>query len=168
MAPPIIAFYSREGADAAGRQLAEIHAWDYDRLEHVHDYIQWLFPLPERSQFNPLAPVLDEAQIAAFRASAQLRAALLNSLDMMLDFYGFERQGVAVVRSRRWNERSRNWLTLGNHNHLRITRILRSLSLLGLRDRAAEFFRALSEVYAERPEAISEHTYEFWTNALDA
>ena len=32
-------------------------------LERTHDYIQWLFPLPERSSANPDAPRLSSADI---------------------------------------------------------------------------------------------------------
>ena len=55
---PVVAFYRGEMPDSQGRRLADIQAWDDERLEIVHDYIQWLFPLPERSAFNPKAPLL--------------------------------------------------------------------------------------------------------------
>ena len=55
------------GADDDGRTFDEILGWDDARLEMVHDYIQWIFPLPERSGANPWAPVLDAATIAAIR-----------------------------------------------------------------------------------------------------
>lgn len=42
----IIGFYSGQQADHRGRQLHEIQSWPDGKLETVHDYIQWLFPLP--------------------------------------------------------------------------------------------------------------------------
>ncbi|MFN3593440.1 MAG: opioid growth factor receptor-related protein [Thiobacillaceae bacterium] len=83
---PLIAFYRGSGRDAAGRSLAQILAWDDERLERVHDYIQWLFPLDAPSAFNPLAPVLSPADIAAFRVDPQLRERLRASLRLMLRF----------------------------------------------------------------------------------
>ena len=163
---PIVDFYSGKATDTSGRTLTEIHTWDYHRLENVHDYIQWLFPLPEPSQYNPLAPVLDAEQIAKFHTDADLREQLLASFDKMLGFYGFEHNNMLIIRSNRWEERSRNWLRAGNHNHLRLTRILKSLSLLGLKDHALALLDALNTVYAEKSSAISGTTMGYWKRAL--
>ena len=65
----IIEFYSGTEPDPRGRYLKEIQRWPDDRLEKFHDYIQWLFPLPEPSGFNVAAPVLNRESIEEFRAS---------------------------------------------------------------------------------------------------
>jgi hypothetical protein len=167
MNQPIVDFYSGKATDTSRRTLSEIHAWGYSELETVHDYIQWLFPLPEPSQYNPRAPVLDKEQIAKFHAETDLRAQLLASLDTMLGFYGFERNNLSIIRSNSWEERSRNWLRPGNHNHLRLTRILKSLSVLGLKDYAYALYEALNDVFSgEGSRAISEATMEYWKRAL--
>ena len=166
MSRAIVGFYSGWRADSAGRTLDDIRNWDHNRLERTHDYIQWLFPLRERSQANPSAPVLDDDQIRAFRADEQLQRELLKSFDRMLGFYGFQRTGACVERSAAWEERSANWLTAGNHNMLRITRILKSLSILGLRQYATAFFEALEHVYAsDAGRTIGEVTYRHWKDA---
>ena len=72
---------------AAGT-LDTILSWDDGRLEAVHDYIQWLFPLDEPSRFNPSAPLLTAHDRAAFR-DPELAANLRRALDRMLAFYGF-------------------------------------------------------------------------------
>src|SRR5208283_1467128 len=46
--------------------LHEIQEWADGQLEAVHDYIQWVFPLPERSGFNVAAPVLTRESIREF------------------------------------------------------------------------------------------------------
>ena len=162
----IVDFYSGTGTDTSGRTLREIHRWDYNELENVHDYIQWLFPLPDPSQYNPSAPILDAEQIAKFHMDAELRLQLLASFDKMLGFYGFERNNMSIVRSNSWEERSRNWLRPGNHNHLRLTRILKSLSILGLKDYAHALFEALNAVFSEKSSAISAPTMGYWKRAL--
>jgi len=166
MNKPIVDFYSGKATDTSGRSLREIHAWGYHELETVHDYIQWLFPLPEHSQYNVRAPVLDVEQIAEFQSNAELRSQLLASFDKMLGFYGFERNNMSIVRSNTWEERSRNWLRPCNHNHLRLTRILKSLSILGLKDCANALFEALNDVFSEKSSAISDTTMEYWKRAL--
>ena len=163
---PIVDFYSGKATDSSGRTLREIHAWGYHELETVHDYIQWLFPLPEHSQYNLCAPVLDAEQIAKFLTDAKLRAQLLASFDKMLGFYGFERNNMSINRSNMCEERSRNWLRSGNHNQLRLTRILKSLSILGLKDHAHALFEALNAVFSEKSSVISDITMGYWKRAL--
>jgi hypothetical protein len=167
----IIAFYGGGAPDDRGRSLGEILKFDDDRLEHAHDFIQWLFPLPERSGANPSAPVLDDAAISAFRTRSELRAALCRSLDRMLAFYGFAWSGDRIVKSATFLQRS-DWLSTGNHNHLRLTRMMRSLNLLGERQAALALFDALSDVYDEerrtRRSRISDRTFYYWKLATEA
>lgn len=166
----IVAFYEGEAPDDRGRRLNEILQFDDDRLEDVHDFIQWLFPLPERSGANPSAPILDDAAVEAFRARPELRAALRRSLDRMLGFYGLEWSGERIVKSPSFAQRSGNWLHAGNHNHLRLTRMLRSLFLLGEAQAAKALFDFLAEIYDEEHQTgrnrISDRTFNFWQSAL--
>jgi hypothetical protein len=150
----------------------EILGWSDDELERVHDYIQWLFPLPERSAFNVSAPVLDPGTIDEFRSRPDLREKMRGSFLRMLTFYGLEMVGFPgpVVRpSPYFAQRSENWLTENNHNHLRITRILRSLRILGLKAEALAFFDCLAAIYnAEAGNSsprISDETCRFWRSA---
>ena len=66
MQTALLDFYAGRGTDSEGRTLQEIRRWDFQRLEAVHDYIQWLFPLRVRSQFNPDAPLLDDETVRRF------------------------------------------------------------------------------------------------------
>ena len=166
--PSSVAFYAGQRPDHRGRLLSEIQSWDFDQLEDVHDFIQWLFPLPEPSPVNPAAPTLDRATIEEFRRRPDLQAALLASFRTMLAFYGFELGSETPPQIRRapnFAERSANWLSPNNHNHLRITRILRALRLLGLEAHAQAFFEALDAVYKEMPSRITATTYDFWQRA---
>jgi hypothetical protein len=154
----IVAFYEGGASDDRGRSLETILQFDDEQLEDVHDFIQWLFPLPERSGANPAAPTLDDNAIDTFRARPELRAALRRSLDRMLAFYGFERG-----RS--------DWLTPGNHNYLRLTRILRSLRVLGEPQAAQALFETLAGIYNDDRRSgrnrISDRTFAFWKSAVE-
>jgi hypothetical protein len=164
----LIAFYAGQRPDHRGRLLSEIQNWDFEQLEDVHDFIQWLFPLPEPSPVNPSAPTLDRASIEEFRRRPDLQAALLTSFRTMLAFYGFELVSETppeIRRSQNFAEQSPNWLSPNNHNHLRITRILRALRLLGLEAYAQAFFDALDAIYKEKPARITATTYDFWQRA---
>ena len=166
---PVVAFYRDGARDDRGRTLFEILAWPDDDLEDIHDFIQWLFPLPEPSGANPAAPMLDAAAIAAFRATPVMRDRLRQALDRMLHFYGLawdqQSPAPAIVRAPSFRDRAENWLRPMNHNHLRLTRILRSTLLLGLEAESKALFGALNAIYREFPSRISARTHAFWSDA---
>ena len=164
----ILDFYAGTGTDHAGRRWEEIVGWPDGRLEAVHDFIQWLFPLPEPSPVNPLAPVLDRETAAAFRARAELVGNLRESLGRMLRFYGLVLREGVVERAENFAERAENWLWPDNHNHLRITRILRCCWLLGLEAEARASLAALEEIARERPRGVTARSVQFWRGAVPA
>jgi Opioid growth factor receptor (OGFr) conserved region len=167
---PLVAFYRGEGRDHRGRLLSHIHQYAFDDLERHHDYIQWLFPLPEPSGANASAPLLSQDDIAAFEREEPLRNTLLKSFQLMLQFYGLELAGagtgIGVRRSSSFDDRSRVWVTSGNHNFLRISRILRSLSLLGHGKYASALLECLEGIYEERSRIIGTTTLEYWRRAI--
>jgi hypothetical protein len=163
----VVAFYSG-GRDAADRTVTEILTWDDERLEAVHDYIQWLFPTREPSGVNPYAPLVTDATVRAFVSDAPLRDRLRASFDRMLSFYGLARRDDRIViDDARFQARSRVWLHPGNHNHLRLTRIMQSLATLGLRRDALALQRCLiAEVAVQHTGSVSPRTLAFWTRAV--
>ena len=166
----IVAFYRHEAADHCGRTLREIWTWDHDRLEMVHDYIQWLFPLREPSMFNSNAPLVTDETVAAFAGDATLRNAMKLSLVIMLDFYGLAVQeqqdgGVRISEGPSFASRRGNWVVPYNHNHLRLTRILTSVRTLGLPAYSAALFDCLEKISRARPDAISTETFAYWQRA---
>jgi Opioid growth factor receptor (OGFr) conserved region len=132
----------------------------------VHDFIQWLFPLPERSGANPAAPVLDEDAIQAFRNSAEMQERLRRAFLRMLRFYALIWSDGRVARAANFDDRAGNWLWPGNHNHLRLTRMLRSMKLLGLEAESTALFDALEEINVSFPGRITPRTIAFWHNAV--
>lgn len=171
----IIGFYSGAEPDHRGRYLHEMQQWPDDWLEGVHDYIQWLFPLPEPSGFNVAAPVLDHETMKEFRTRPELRQNLRVSFLRMAEFYGLEvrlAEPIQVTRKRDFAIRAPLWLSPCNHNHLRITRILKCLSILGLKAEAEAFFERLSAIYEEEQNntlpAISDETFEYWRSGINA
>ena len=146
----LLAFYRGLAPDNRGRYLREILLWDDVDLEYVRDYIQWLFPTFERSAFQPDAPILTKETSAAFRVDPVLQDQLRTSFARLLRFYGFALDlstGIRIAAASNFPERAKVWLTRGNHNHLRITRILKSLTALGLREEAQAFLSCLEDLY---------------------
>lgn len=167
----LLAFFRGTGTDGAGRRLADVLAWDDEGLESHHDYIQWLFPLRTRSSVHPETPILDEAVIAEFHRDPELRRVLLSALDRMLSFYGLRRctspRGEPIIEpSSDFEERRRNWLWPNNHNHLRLTRILTCLRILGLQPYAAALQKCLMRLAGENPGSVTDTTLRFWQRSL--
>lgn len=166
----LVAFYRDGALDDEGRTLAEILAWGDDRLEAVHDFIQWLFPLPEPSGANPNAPTLDPTTIRIFLCSIAMQDRLRQAFQRMMRFYGFRQMnspaGIVIERAPDFGVRAQNWLWPMNHNHLRLTRILRSTLLLGLGAESKALFHALNALYREFPDRIPARTHAFWSSAV--
>jgi Opioid growth factor receptor (OGFr) conserved region len=119
----LLRFYAGTLPDDRGRLLRGILHWSDDELERTHDYIQWFFPLAERSGFNVGAPILDAKAISEFRSRPELRRNVQASFRRMVAFYGLEANEMGtltVTRAVSFAERSKNWMTYSNHNHLRI------------------------------------------------
>jgi hypothetical protein len=123
--------------------------FDDATLDYTHDFIQWLFPLRERSGANPTAPRLDDPTVEAFRSRPELRANLRRSYDRMLAFY----------------KADLGWLTPGDHNHLRLTRMMISLGTLGLQEQARELYDYVTGLAAQRS-GVTADTLRYWRDAL--
>lgn len=68
-----------------------------------------------------------------------------------------------IVRGDNFDIASQNWVCRFDHNHLRITRIIRSLRVLGLEDEALAFFMALKLV--QETSNISSRSLMYWSRA---
>lgn len=142
-------FLRGEGDDARGRRHADLLAMDDAALEARHDYVQWLFPLPEPSAAVPGSPVLAAGEAAALAADPAVR----------------ERLAAAAARMRRFYAANDHWLVPFDHNHLRITRIIRSLRLLA-GDAEADAFRAFAMARVrEAGDPVNARSLAYWRDA---
>ena len=177
----IVRFYDPkvQAPDQSGRTLSSILALPDSTLEHCHDYIQQLFPLPERSRIHPSAPTIDQSTFTAFRSRPDLQHQLIRSLTRLLHFYGLEQSQtqngpppsqpipISISPGANFPTASPNWVTRSSHNHLRITRIIRSLRVLGLEAHARAFFLALVSVYDDGKSGIGGRSMAFWARAAE-
>lgn len=154
----LLAFYGDdEGYTVSSYTLEQILNWPDEEWEERHDYVQWAFPTDEPSMFNPDAPVLDAATIAYFWSDPLLRHRLRRAFDRWLAFCGVIRTDDCLAFG---NPNPGVW-SRQNHNWLRITRVLRSLNLLGLPDEAQAFFALLTTIQAR----IDPTTWGYWERA---
>jgi hypothetical protein len=145
-----VLFLFAKGRDAVGRYFDDILEMDDFELEIVHDYVQWLFPLPTFSSAVASAPILSRADIAAIRDSHSALENLRRATDRMRRFY----------------DSNDTWLVAHNHNHLRITRIIRCLRILVGQKEAEEFFHEIMVRVAKAGQPVSLGNIRYWRDAL--
>lgn len=144
------AYLAGEGSDGRGRTIEDVLALPDEALERIHDYIQWLFPLPTRSMAQPGSPVLNPDEVAAIRADERALANLRRAAERMRLFY----------------ERTENWLNPHDHNHLRITRILQSLRLLAGENDARLFYQAVMARHQAAGSPVNRQSLGYWERAV--
>ncbi|MGV3577503.1 opioid growth factor receptor-related protein [Brevundimonas sp.] len=145
----IVDFLKGAGTDGAGRTVFEVVAMSDQDVEQNHDFIQWLFPLAELSGANRRAPVLSPADVKEIHASGLAQIALAAATDRMAHFY----------------IRHGHWLVDHDHNHLRITRIIKSLRLLRGPGEAEDFRQIILRRDEQAGRPVSAGSRQHWINA---
>lgn len=160
---PLLAFYRGQGPDHRGRWLQEIWRATPTWLEQTHDYIPWLFPLPEPSSVTPQAPLLTPHCRQVFATDPSLRQQMQRSLSVMLPFWGVVDLGGEYTLEPH-GELTAVWLQRYNHNQLRLTRTIRSLAACHLLTEALQLQQLLLLVGQNR---VNPQTLEYWRHALE-
>lgn len=162
-------FYCNGGTDNHGRMLIDILRLSDKDFEHQHDFIQWLFPLDIPSRFNASSPLLTLESVEAFLRCDEARMNLVRSYARLLRFLGLEwvndASGSFIQGVDNFEAHAKYWLNPGNHNYLRITRVLKSLRLLQRPDLAAKLFQALENLNEEYGLVIGE-AFDHWRDAM--
>jgi hypothetical protein len=118
-------------------------------LELVHDFIQWVFPLPEESLFNRQSPTLTREELDLFRTDVELREQVKKAVGVYSSFL----------------LRTTHWLRFYDHNHLRITRALRFLTLADFPGEAAALH---SKVRGRMGRVSAPESFLYWERALQS
>ena len=164
---PLILFYIGSHPDSRGRLLAEILEQDDYWFEATHDYIQWLFPNEDKSRVTPMAPTITKEIKVEFHKDEILQQHLKASFCRMLAFYGLAKTVNGVEKSANWETRKLNWFTKDTHNNLRITRILKCLCSLGLKDEAKQLYNELVVLTSREQDCgIGQAAKQYWSEAI--
>lgn len=147
----IFQFLNGSFPDSKGRYITDILNFSNKELEYGHDYIQVLFPLYEESLFNLEAPTLNDIEVSFIRSDLDALKGLNSAANRMLKFY----------------RTSEHWATPMNHNLLRITRILKSTSILLCKERSIELHNKILSRCHELYFYPTKTTLDFWEYATD-
>jgi hypothetical protein len=167
----VVEFYTGISPDIDGRYIDEIFGYNYEQLENIHSYIQWIFPLNKPSYFNKNAPILTNDEIFVFKSNIIIKSNIVKAFRLLLNFYGFclsEKEGeIKIIKGKNFNDRIKYWMTKGNHDFQRIRRILKFLKLTGMEHYALLFFSELTSLYKNGYKGIiGKYTYDYWNNAV--
>lgn len=161
----IIQFLTKHPVECGGKIYDINNIWNYTatELERRHNYVPWLFPTNEPSDHNPNAPVLTPTDIRKIRENPRCGVNIMKSLNHMLTFYGFafDKNTMQIHQ-----KRPEKWPPTP-HNYLRITRILKCLSLCGLEETAKAFYDALMSI-PNLNETVPQTTLDYWRYAIES
>ena len=145
--------------DYKGRMYQDIINCDDIVMEQCHDQVQWMFPLHEESNYAITYPIIDKGFKDSL--SIQDKYTIWNNLNeatkRMENFYGFN--GTPEYQKTRQVE----WCVNGDHNLLRITRIIRCLRLFNCSDTAKNFYKHVIEIGIKN--GIDIRTLQYWQKA---
>ena len=137
------------GVDHKGRTIDDVLRFTNEELEQIHDYIQWLFPLTTPSNVVRSSPTLTEADVESIRRDNAAQKNLVRAAERMKCFY----------------DTSTHWLVPGNHNHLRISRIIASLYCLHHPAAAQDFYVFAKTRVGQEPNSVTSLTLKYWERA---
>lgn len=160
-------FYRNEIINTESMYLSDMWNMSDISKERIHDYIQWMLPTNQKSEFNRRAPVLSKSDIDTMKADDIIMKNHRKSAFAFLEFLGLDLLDDDTVQlSAKFEYKSMNWFKRKNHNYKRITRLLIFLRLFGFNNIAANLMNTLTELYRDYKETIGENTYSYWQEAM--
>ena len=143
----LITFLKDQEPDFNVRFLSDIWNFRDIDIERNHDFIQILFPLEIRSNNTSHHYYID---------SPELLSDLIND-DLVKE---------NIIKSSKWFlkflSRNEHWRKSQDHNHLRITRIIKCLRLIISDEEADNFYDDVLELLGNN-NLINKRTLEFWS-----
>ena len=140
--------------DDRGRFVHEYFGFDHDEMEQCHGWVQWAFPIDTKSNYNPLAPTIDDRFLHS--ESSNIISAKL--LQQFMKFIGLD--SYAKFNSQRFLEAIDSPI---NHNILRISRVLKHLVLTNKQSVAKWLLESISKfMIRQYPERFHSDTVAYW------
>lgn len=151
----IVRFFmsDRVVTDALGYSVESLLNADDNYWERCHGFIQNAFPTREMSAYNVEALLVTDETVEYFKDHAELR----------------DRQVELYYRFIRFLNNV-NWVTSYNHNYLRVTRVIKSMALLGSRNCSDQLYSSVMKLYDLSPAyatMIGETTHNYWKEAYE-
>jgi hypothetical protein len=158
---PILRFFLGERIHPNGKTIHEILNMSAPQMGPTGGIIQWLFPLTTPSTHVPSAPTLSPTEVVVFRTEPKLRELYLIGVNRFLERWGIAVHGSSGSIEPDFNMKKK-WMYPSYHAFMPITRILRSLKLLGFPDEFATLLKLLLLCNKRCGNRIDRTTLDIW------
>jgi hypothetical protein len=158
---PILRFYLGERVHPNGKTIHEILNPDGPQMGHTGGVIQWLFPLTTPSTHVPSAPTLSLTELNAFRTEPKLREQIIVCVNRFLERLAISVHGNSGSIEPDFHTKKK-WMYPSYHAFMPITRILRSLKLLGFQDEFTTLRKLLLLCNMRCGSRIDKTTLDIW------
>ena len=142
-------FHKAKAPLAGGFRRADLLKLSDEEFESNHAFIQWAFPTNEQSYHNFNVPELD-LESAVELAQDQLFVTFLEDM---------------TARVLEFLKRNKHWVRIHDHNHLRISRALKSIRLLHSWE-LGNWFYCQVLAYAGDAQSVMPKAYSIWEQKL--
>ena len=162
----ILAFYNGEKTES-GLTFEDIIGFNSSEFETCYNFVQWLFPLPTKSNYSVSAPVLTKEESKKMSMGPGVKDKITEAFFFMCKRYSLSVSSVGgniVVRKEK--KFNKYWFSSRNHNTLRITRMLTCLMNFGLEEYAYAFYGCLLSLSLQYPGRIKKTTWDYWEEAV--
>lgn len=153
----LIHFFRNELPDNKGRYHRDILQLNHEQIEYYHDFIQWILPTIDESQFHPEAPTIDEHFKEQLQHDDLAKSNYCKTCQLYLNYIGFHcDKGVIQCQI------TGRLYELPFHNQLRITRMLNSLNQVGNNQCSTNLYHAIMSEIKPDSDKINNNTLDYW------
>lgn len=125
----IVDYYLGKSEDSSGYTVNDYLSSTDDWIAAQREFIPWAFPSPEASTGYADAPVMNQESVAKFKEDSILR----------------EMVRQVVNRYLKYLNGSQGWRNSADSDHIRITRMIRFLATIGMKEEAQKVAKWCSE-----------------------
>lgn len=161
----VLGYLTGESPDHRGRVLGLVLAQDNEWWTDKQDFIQWVFPSTEPSEFHGFSPVLTAQELALLGQSEKARAGLMAGYARLLDTLGLAKRddGAVFEPPSDLDVFRPAWLRRPDQFDYRITRMLTALNGVGMHREVGQFMEFIEDTVALVPgKAVS---LQYWRHA---
>jgi diguanylate cyclase (GGDEF)-like protein len=159
-------FLTGMGADHQGRTLGLTLLFSDREIRHYEDITPWQFPLTTRSRSCPQAPMPAEHDFAILAQDDAAREGVRRAFLRMLHFFGFVWRDDKIELLQHWAHHFDHWARMAGSHDQRISRMLGSMCLFGLRTEAEAFLAVLEREVPLNRARGTETALAHWRQAL--
>lgn len=118
----IVDYYLGKSTDSVGNTISDYLSYSDNNLEQDREYVPWTFPSTEAmpGYLNP--PTLSKEDVEAFRSDKILQEMVRSVVNHYLKFLN----------------NTSSWRATVSHNHIRITKMIRFLAMIGMKEEAGK------------------------------